>query len=143
MKIPNFQMEGVYIKNEGRWEMSLKKEEIERFKRELTSLRKVHQEAFDGTANDVKTPDEARGTSQHHADEGTEDFNRTISIEVTAKELDVIKQIDRALEKIEEGTYGVCDVTGDAIPLKRLEAIPYATMTRDAQDKFEKGKLQY
>ena len=119
--------------------MTLNKSEIEGFKHKLEGLRQMHQAAFDGTVNDVKKPDEARGTSQHHADEGTEDFNRTISIEVTAKELDVLRQIDRALEKIEEGTYGVCDVTGDPIPVKRLEAIPYATMTRDAQDKFERG----
>ena len=121
--------------------MVLKKQEIEQFKAELLKLRREHQGALDGTVHDVKKPDEARGASQHHADEGTEDFNRTISIEVTAKELDVIKQIDRALEKIEEGTYGVCDLTGDDIPFKRLEAIPYAIMTRDAQEKFEKGQL--
>lgn len=121
--------------------MTLKKSEIEGFKQKLEELRVMHQAAFDGTVGDVKKPDESRGTSQHHADEGTEDFNRTISIEVTAKELDVLRQIDRALEKIEEGTYGVCDVTGDPIPVKRLEAIPYATMTRDAQEKFEKGKV--
>lgn len=120
--------------------MKLSKDEIESFKTQLEDLRNHHKAAFDGTVNDVKKPDEARGTSQHHADEGTEDFNRTISIEVTAKELDVLRQIDRALEKIEEGTYGVCDVTGDPIPHKRLEAIPYATMTRDAQEKYEKGK---
>ncbi len=118
--------------------MTLKKQEIEAFKSQLIALRQSHQAAFTGTSNDVMKPDEARGNSQHHADEGTEDFNRTISIEVTAKELKTLKQIDRALEKIEEGTYGLCDVTGDDIPYKRLEAIPYATMTRDAQDKFEK-----
>ena len=60
---------------------------------------------------------------------------------MTAKELVVIKQIERALEKIDEGTYGVCDLTGEEISKKRLEAIPYATMTRDAQEKLEKGLI--
>ncbi|MCB1083694.1 MAG: TraR/DksA family transcriptional regulator, partial [Simkania sp.] len=77
--------------------------------------------------------------SQHQADEGTDDFGQTISIEVSSKEQGIIRQIDRALEKIEEGTYGVCDVTGDEIPLKRLEAVPYANMTVSAQEKIEKG----
>ena len=54
----------------------------------------------------------------------------------------LLRQIDRALEKIDEGTYGVCDLTGDEIPIKRLEAIPYATMTVTAQDQFEKGIIQ-
>ncbi|MBI3236584.1 MAG: TraR/DksA family transcriptional regulator, partial [Chlamydiales bacterium] len=39
------------------------------------------------------------------------------------------------------GTYGVCDITEEEIPLPRLEAIPYATMTVKAQEKFEKGLL--
>ena len=53
----------------------------------------------------------------------------------------MVRKIDRALEKIEEDSYGVCDVTGEEIPLKRLEAIPYASMTRDAQEQMEKGLI--
>jgi len=121
--------------------MGLSEKEIEEFKKKLLVLRGQHRAAFEGTASDVKKPDDARGSSQHHADEGTDDFGRTISIEVTSRELDIIKQIDRALEKIEEGTYGLCDMSGDPIPMKRLEAIPYATMTRDAQEKLEQEKL--
>ena len=75
------------------------------------------------------------------ADEGTDDFDQTISIEVSSKEQGIMRQIERALEKIESGTYGICDVSGDEIPLKRLEAVPYATMTVRAQEKFEKGML--
>ena len=58
------------------------------------------------------------------------------------KQLDtLLKQIDRALEKIEEKTYGICDITGEDIPIPRLEAVPYAVMTVKAQEKFEKGQL--
>jgi DnaK suppressor protein len=121
--------------------MSLTKKEIEDFKMQLLTLKRQFQSSFEGTALDVKTPDEARGASQHHADEGTEDFDRTISIEIASKGIDVIRQIDHALEKIEEGTYGICDITGEPIPKKRLDAIPYAAMTREAQEKFEKGLI--
>lgn len=94
-----------------------------------------------GTTDQVKTPDEATGYSQHQADQGTDDFDRTISLEVTSREYNLLKQIDRALEKIQEGTYGLCDITGDEIPLARLEAVPYATMTVKAQEQIEKGLL--
>ena len=55
--------------------------------------------------------------------------------------MSIVRQIDRALDKIEEGTYGICDITGKDISKARLEAIPYATMTVDAQEKYEKGLL--
>ncbi len=121
--------------------MSLNKSEIEKFKKRLLEMRAQLTKTLQGTATEVKTPDEATGYSQHQADEGTDDFDRTINLEVTSKELGILRQIDRALEKIEENTYGVCDITEDPIPVQRLEAVPYATMAVQAQDKLEKGLL--
>ena len=121
--------------------MALKKVDIVRFKKRLEELRDQMTHMIRDTSEDVKTTDEAKGYSQHQADEGTDDFSRTISIQVSSKELGILRQIERALEKIDEGTYGVCDITGEEIPLPRLEAIPYANMTVKAQEKFEKGLL--
>ena len=121
--------------------MTLKKADISRFKKRLEELREQMANFIRDTSEDVKTADETKGYSQHQADEGTDDFNRTISLEVTSKEFGILRQIERALDKINEGTYGVCDITGEEIPLARLEAIPYATMTVKAQEKFEKGLL--
>lgn len=121
--------------------MPLKKSEIEHFKKRLLQLKADLMRSVQGTKEAVTQPDEAKGYSQHSADEGTDDFVKNINLEVTNKEFGVIRQIDRALEKIEEGTYGVCDITNEEIPLKRLEAIPYATMTVKAQEKFEKGLI--
>jgi DnaK suppressor protein len=121
--------------------MPLKKNEISKFKQKLEEMRAQLTHTLKGTTQEVKTPDEATGYSQHQADQGTDDFERTISLEVTNKEYGLLRQIDRALEKIEDGTYGICDITEEEIPIKRLEAIPYATMTVKAQEKFEKGLL--
>ncbi len=121
--------------------MALKKSEIAKFKSRLEEMRRQLTQSLKGSTAEVKTPDEATGYSQHQADQGTDDFDRTISLEVTSKEYGILRQIDRALEKIDEGTYGVCDATGDDIPIPRLEAVPYATMTVKAQEKYEKGLL--
>jgi DnaK suppressor protein len=94
---------------------------------------------LEGTTQQVKRPDESTGYSQHQADQGTDDFDRTISLELTSNEFEILRQIDRALEKIIENTYGVCDISGEEIPLARLEAVPYATMTVKAQEQIEKG----
>jgi len=121
--------------------MVLKKNEIEKFKNILLSLRAQVTRQLQGQAEEVKKPDEATGYSQHQADQGTDDFDRTISLEVTHKEYELLRQIERALEKIEEDTYGICDISGEEIPIKRLEAIPYATMTVKAQDQMERGLI--
>lgn len=121
--------------------MPLKKTEIEQFKKQLIEMRAQITRLLEGSTEDVKRPDDATGYSQHQADEGTDDFDRTISLELTGKEFEILRQIDRALEKIDESTYGVCDVTGEEIPKKRLDAIPYATMTVKAQEMREKGQI--
>lgn len=122
--------------------MPLKKTQVDKFKQRLLALRGQLMQTIEVSAQDVKRPDEATGYSQHQADQGTDDFDRTISLQVTSKEYEMLRQIERALEKIDEESYGVCDVTGEEIPLPRLEAIPYATMTVKAQEKFEKGLLK-
>lgn len=90
---------------------------------------------------EVKKPDEATGYSQHHADQGTDDFDRKISIELTTKEFQLLGKIERALEKVADGSYGKCDISGEDIPKARLDAMPYATTTVKAQEKLEKGLI--
>lgn len=121
--------------------MPLTKKEVEGFKKQLEKMRERLTQHVRKTSEDVKVLEESKGYSQHQADEGTDDFDQQIAIEVSLKGQGVLREIERALEKIEEGTYGVCDISGEEIPKKRLEAIPYATMTTIAQEKYEKGML--
>lgn len=121
--------------------MPMKKAEVLKFKKRLEEMRQQMTLLVKGATDEVKNDEKSKGYSQHQADEGTDDFDRTINLEVTNKEFNVLRQIERALEKIDEDSYGVCDITGEEIPLKRLEAVPYATMTVQAQEKFEKGLL--
>lgn len=119
--------------------MPLKKEQIAQFRIRLEKLRAEMSKLVKETSQDVKSQPESKGYSQHQADEGTDDYDRALSLQVTDKEIKILRQIDRALEKMDEGTYGICDLSGEEIPLRRLEVIPYATMTVAAQEKFEKG----
>lgn len=122
--------------------MTLKKSQIEQFRRALYQLRAQLTHTLEGATEQVKRPDEATGYSQHQADQGTDDFDRTINLELTSKEFEVLRQIDRALEKIEENTYGICDYSGEEIPLPRLEAVPYATMTVKSQEIKERQERE-
>ena len=121
--------------------MPLKKSEIAHFKNRLLEMRSQITKMLEGAKKEVTAPDESKGYSQHSADEGTDDFVKNVNLEVTSKEFNILRQIDRALEKIEDNTYGICDISGEEIPIRRLEAIPYASMTVQSQEKMEKGLL--
>ncbi|MGZ3632799.1 MAG: TraR/DksA family transcriptional regulator [Parachlamydiaceae bacterium] len=121
--------------------MALKKSEVFKFKQRLEELRDQLTRLLKGSTAEVKAPDDSNGYSQHQADQGTDDFDRTIILEVTTREYEILRQIERALEKIAEETYGICDISGEDIPLARLEAVPYATMTVKAQERVEKGLI--
>lgn len=118
----------------------ISKTDLKKFRERLEEMR-ARLLGHLATASQNVQSEESTGYSQHQADEGTDDFDRTISIELSGQDQELLKQIDRALKKMDEDTYGVCDVTGDPIPVARLEAIPYATMTVQAQEKIEKGLI--
>lgn len=121
--------------------MTLGNEEIERFKKRLEELRDQLSRMVRGTTETVNLSDDNGGTPQYKADEGTDDFVLNVNLEVSEKEMQILRQIERALEKISENSYGICDLTEEEIPLARLEAIPYANMTVKAQEKVEKGLI--
>lgn len=120
---------------------TLAKGDVQRFKKRLEELKFQITHSLQSCTAEVKKPDESTGYSQHQADQGTDDFDRRISLEVTSHEFQLLRQIERALEKIQEGTYGVCDISGEKIPTARLEAMPYAATTVKAQEMLEKGLL--
>lgn len=121
--------------------MPLKKTEVQKYKKILEEMRARLTNSLKDSTAEVKKPDEVGQYSQHQADKGTDDFDRTISLELSTQEYGVLRYIDRALEKIDENTYGICDITGEEISRSRLEAVPYATMTVKAQEQYERGLL--
>jgi len=84
---------------------------------------------------------------------GGDDFSETdsgdMSQSIFDREMDAsvgegverrLREVARALQKIEEGSYGVCDDTGEEIPRGRLEAVPEAIRTVEAQQRFERER---
>lgn len=62
----------------------------------------------------------------HMADAGTDSYEQEFTLELMDSERKLISEIDQALDRIEDGTYGICQVNGEPIPKPRLEAIPWA-----------------
>ena len=72
------------------------------------------------------------------ADRASEETDRALELRTRDRQRKVVAKIDAALRRIEEGTYGYCEETGEPISLKRLDARPIATLSLEAQERHER-----
>ena len=72
------------------------------------------------------------------ADRASEETDRALELRTRDRQRKLVTKIDAALRRIENGEYGYCEVTGEPISLKRLDARPIATMTLEAQERHER-----
>ena len=72
------------------------------------------------------------------ADRASSETDRAIELRARDRQRKLIAKIDSALSRLNEGTYGYCEETGEPIALKRLEARPIATLTIEAQERHER-----
>jgi DnaK suppressor protein len=77
------------------------------------------------------------------ADRASTETDRAIELRTRDRERKLISKIDAALRRIEDGSYGFCDATGEPITLNRLEARPIATLSIDAQERHERREKVY
>lgn len=116
----------------------LTKSEIEDFEKRLKEMRKELLGELRGVEGEIEAPEESRGYKDS-ADEGTDDFMRAVDIEKYKTLSPMLRQIDRALEKIVQGTYGYSDKNpSNRISTKRLNALPHALLTIEEQSEEEK-----
>ena len=96
---------------------------------------------------------EARETLQHlqdesqnhpdFADRASSETDRAIELRARDRQRKLISKIDAALQRIDDGTYGYCEETGEPISLKRLDARPIATLSIEAQERHERRERVY
>jgi len=96
---------------------------------------------------------EAKETLQHlqdenqnhpdFADRASSETDRAIELRARDRQRKLIAKIDEALSRIEDGTYGYCEETGEPISIKRLEARPIATLSIEAQERHERRERVY
>ena len=84
--------------------------------------------------------------SQNHpdlADRASSETDRAIELRARDRQRKLIAKIDAAIKRIEDGTYGYCEETGEPISLKRLDARPIATLSIEAQERHERRERVY
>lgn len=109
----------------------------------LMALRTHVQEGLEFHAQDTlkrSSKDDAGDLSsygQHLADAGTDTFNRDFTLGLVSSEQDLLFEIDAAFQRIFDGTYGICEITGQAISKERLLAVPFTRFSLQGQQKYE------
>ncbi len=79
----------------------------------------------------------------HMADHGTDNFDREFALNLVSAEHDVLYEIDDALRRIDEATYGICEECGCQVEKARLEALPFARLCVRCKSEKEKGSVKY
>ncbi len=77
------------------------------------------------------------GLGNHIADDGTDAFEQAASLALQRNQERLLAEVERALQKLDEGTYGLCERCGTEIDFARLKAIPYATYCIHCQSRVE------
>ena len=83
---------------------------------------------------------EGEASAPDELDRASEAAEKSLELHKRDRERKLIKKIDAALDRIKDGTFGYCEVTGDPIGVRRLMARPIATMTVEAQEAKEKAE---
>jgi DnaK suppressor protein len=109
----------------------------EYFRQKLVTWKKDLLKESSQTLNNLQNENEAKPDI---TDRASEEIDRSFELRTRDRERKLINKIDAALQRIEDGSYGYCDETGDPISIKRLEARPVATLSLEAQEMHEKAE---
>ncbi len=127
-----------YIAKRG--ERYMNAEQLRHFKDILQSWKRDLMQEVDRTVTHMK--DEAANFPDPN-DRATQEEEFSLELRTRDRERKLIRKIDEALSRIDDGSYGYCLETGEEIGLKRLEARPVATLTIEAQERRERRERQY
>ena len=122
---------------------------LERQKLKLAELRDHIVDQMQGVTKDsLRERGEGGGSAfgMHQADAGSDAYEKDFALSLLSQEQDALYEIESALKRIEAHVYGVCEMSGQPIPVARLEAIPFARFTVECQSRFEqenKGKNRW
>lgn len=79
---------------------------------------------------------------QHMAEQGSETYEQTLALDLVAADRRLVKEIDDALKRINEGTYGLCELTGKPIKAERLQELPWARYSIEAARELERRSIR-
>lgn len=121
-------------------ERYMSEQQLDHFRQILLAWKRELMEEVDRTVHHMQ--DEASNFPDPN-DRATQESEFGLELRTRDRERKLLKKIDSALERIDDGSYGYCEETGEEIGLKRLEARPVATLSVEAQERRELAERQY
>lgn len=121
-------------------EFGMTKKQLERYKKKLLAAKQEVVNRVKRTENygrEVDSKDEAMDL----ADKASSSYTKEFLFSLSNSDRKLLQMIDEALERVEDGTYGECQHTGEPIETKRLDAVPWARLCIKAQELEEQGRL--
>ncbi|RMG87475.1 MAG: TraR/DksA family transcriptional regulator [Candidatus Dadabacteria bacterium] len=114
----------------------MKPEQLERWKEKLLALR----DELAGEVQELREEGFSLGTDavQDVGDDAANTYNRQVLLNLSERERERLRQIEEALERIADGSFGRCEDCGELIPEARLEAVPWATLCVECKALREK-----
>jgi len=109
--------------------------QLEYFRRKLTAWK---HELLEQSAETLEGLAESARSVPDIADRASEETDRALELRTRDRQRKLVSKIEAALRRIDNGEYGYCEVTGEPISLRRLDARPIATMTLEAQERHER-----
>ncbi|NUB42828.1 RNA polymerase-binding protein DksA [Fertoebacter nigrum] len=109
--------------------------QLEYFRRKLHMWK---QELMSQSAETIEGLQDSGRNVPDIADRASEETDRALELRTRDRQRKLVSKIDAALRRIDNGEYGYCEVSGEPISLKRLDARPIATMTLEAQERHER-----
>ncbi len=128
---------------------AFRKEELAAFRFQLQQHLELIQGNLNALAGDnlKRSPIEATGDisahSTHMADQGTDNFDRELALNLASSRQESIYDIEDAIRRVDDGTYGACESCGKAIERPRLKALPFAKKCMGCQNAAERGRTKY
>ena len=123
--------------------MAFTKEQLKQFRQLLIAERTKLADEIKAIARDVSTsPRDASGDlsayTVHMADMAADTYDRELSMNIVSSEQEILYQIDDALKRLDDGSFGICQQCNQAIALSRLRAVPYASLCIECQRSKER-----
>jgi DnaK suppressor protein len=109
--------------------------QVEYFRRKLLNWK---SELLEDSRDTIEGLQDGTRAIPDVADRASEETDRALELRTRDRQRKLVAKIDAALRRIDEGEYGYCEVTGEPISLKRLDARPIATMSLEAQERHER-----